>query len=575
MRSRSQLIEYTFTRWTPFICFLTLSSLLVGCSGVAPVATDATQPPAEIAYIEVPSEPEPLPEDPVPVFEPDWPDAPAGESSPEQWEELNQLALEHLARRELHQARDAIFQLQALAAGPQPAAEDSLYLEHRRSVNRRIGLLAALLAEQEAFGGDPALADSVLAAGYLTSTGLGLPDSLVPATGTELSPFQADLLKVNHEKVDRWLDYFTGRGRRHFQLWLERAAVIGPSITEILVDEGLPTELLYLSMIESGLNPRARSNVGAVGAWQFMPGTARGYGLAMDWWVDERRDLERSTRAACRYMQRLHDEFGDWALVLASYNGGEGRVRRQLRDNGHTNFWDYRLPRQTVEYVPKFIAAARIGTDPEAFGFEVPGLPHAPTEVLTVSDATDLALIASCADLPEKQVYDLNPALLRRATPPGRKDYPVYLPEGTAARARANLRKVPATKRLTWRKHEVQRGETLGHIAQQWGTTVRGIQEANSLGRSTLIRPGDQLLIPMPAELQALARKRAEAAGRYVPPAGHEKVTYRVKSGDTLGAIARRLGVSVNHLKRVNGIKNPRRLRIGQRLAAYRPPSNS
>jgi membrane-bound lytic murein transglycosylase D len=134
---------------------------------------------------------------------------------------------------------------------------------------------------------------------------------------------------------------------------------------------------------------------------------------------------------------------------------------------------------------------------------------------------------------------------------------------------------VPASRRLTWRKHEVQRGETLSHIAATWGTSVRAIQEANSFGRRTLIHPGDQLLIPMPRELDDLARKRAAARGRYVPPAGHERVTYTVRSGDTLGAIARRLGVSVKHLKQVNGIKDPRRLRVGRTLAAYRPPRHS
>ena len=575
MPFRVQPVEYSFIRTFSIILFVIALALTQACSKVARVETEPAVPPQTVVFIDDPMTLEPPPEDPVPDLEPDWPDAPTGESSPAEWEDLNRLALDHLSRQELHEARDVIFQLQALASGPQPDVADSLYLEHRRSIGRRITLLSALLAEQSAFGGSSAQADSVLASEYLTALGLGLPDSLVPATGTYLSPFQADLLKVNHEKVDRWIDYFTGRGRRHFQLWLERAAQMGPLITGILVDEGMPEELLYLSMIESGLSPRARSNVGAVGAWQFMPGTARGYGLAMNWWVDERRDVVRSTRAACSYMRRLHDEFGDWTLVLASYNGGEGRVRRQLRDNGHDNFWDYRLPRQTVEYVPKFIAAARIGSDPEAYGFTAVEVEALGLETLTVTDATDLALIASCAEVSEQVMYDLNPALLRRATPPGSKNYVVNVPTGTAVRAQKALRKIPATKRLTWRKHEVQRGETLGHIARQWGTSVRGIQEANSLGKSTLIRPGDQLLIPMPRELQALARQRAEAAGRYVPPQGHEKVTYRVKSGDTLGAIARRLGVSVSHLKRVNGISNPRRLKIGQRLSAYRPPRNS
>jgi membrane-bound lytic murein transglycosylase D len=513
------------------------------------------------------------PVDTVPDLPPDWPEAPAGESTPETWEALYAEALATASTGEASAARDLLFTLQELATGPEPAEADSLYLQHRRSIQRRITLLGGLLAEQTAYHGLPASADSVLTAEYLGLRGLGFPDSLVPATGTVLPPLQADLLKVQHGKVDRWVDYFTGRGRRHFQVWLDRRAALNSVITPILAEEGLPAELIYLAMIESGLSTRARSSVGAVGPWQFMPGTAKAYGLKIDWWVDERRDLEKSTRAAAHYLGDLHAEFGDWALVLAAYNSGEGRVRRQLRTNGHDNYWNYRLPRQTVEYVPKYIAAARIGSDPAAYGFTLADPADLTWEFLSVDDATDLGLVAECAGVPEAEVLALNPALLRRATPPGVKRFPVRVPVGTAEQASASLRKIPAAKRLTWRKHEVQRGETLSHIAARWGTSVRSIQEANAMGRTTLLHPGDQLLIPMPQDLSDQARRRAELAGRYVPPAGYERVTYQVRPGDTLGTIARRLGVSVSHLKKVNGIKDTRKLRAGKTIAAYRPPA--
>ncbi len=544
---------------------------LSGCSKVPPVSDD----PVVVSPAPAADPAPPAASDTVATVLPDWPAAPAGERAPGLWEDLFQQALEEIGRGELDRGRDLIFQLQEFATGPAPSDADSLYTQHRRSIQRRITYLAGIVSELHAFGGDAADADSILTTEYLTLSGLGFPDSLVPATGTVLPTLQADLLKARHERVDRWIDYFTGRGRRHFQVWLDRRARVDSLITTILVDEGLPEELLYLAMIESGLSSRATSNVGAAGPWQFMPATARAHGLTVNWWVDERRDLELSTRAACRYLKNLYDEFGDWALVLASYNSGEGRVRRQLRTNGHDNFWDYRLPRQTVEYVPKFIAAARIGHDPEAYGFTAADPAPLAIENLTVDDATDLSLVGECAGLPADEVYRLNPALRRRATPPGVQEYAIRLPAGTADRAARELRKVPAHRRLTWRKHAVQRGETLGHIATTWGTSVRAIQQANSLGRRTLIHPGDQLLIPMPRELRELARERAQAAGRYVPPAGHERITYTVKSGDTLGAIARRLGVSVRHLKRVNGISDPRRLQVGRRLAAYRPPRNS
>ena len=557
--------------WT-FVLSLGTIIQLVACSNVPQPQTDAATPTASIDSLGLPVVTE---LDTVPDTLPDWPAPPPGASSPADWEAVYQDALTAAAGGRPDLAEDLLFTLQELTTGPESADADSLYLQHRRSLERRITLMAGLLAEQRAYAGAPSTADSVLTAEYLGLRGFGFPDSLVPATGTQLPKLQADLFKVQHSKVDRWIDYFTGRGRRHFQVWLDRKSEVDSLITGILVAEGLPPDLIFLSMIESGLSTRARSSVGAVGPWQFMPATGRAYGLHRSWWEDERRDLVKSTHAACRYLRDLYDEFHDWALALAAYNSGEGRVRRQLRLNGHDNYWDYRLPRQTVEYVPKFIAAARIGSDPEAYCFDVKEPAPLQWDELAVTDATDLGLVAQCAGVDEAAVVKLNPALLRRATPPGAKNYPVRVPAGTEETARLALRKIPADKRLTWRKHDVQRGETLGHIAARWGTSVRAVQEANGLGRSTLIHPGDQLLIPMPRDLSAEARKRAEKAGRYVPPQGYERVTYKVRKGDTLGGIARRLGVSVSHLKRVNGIQNPRRLRIGQTLAAYRPPSTS
>jgi len=557
-----------------FGCVATILILfLSACSDTRP--TPASDPFAVELAADLADPGAPALTDTIPDLLPEWPAAPPGASSPSDWEALYRDALAAAAAGDADYARDLLYTLQDLTTGADPADADTLYLQHRRSLQRRITLLGGLLAEQTAYAGAPLAADSVLTAEYLGLRAFGFPDSLVPATGTKLPTLQADLLKVQHGKVDRWVEYFTTKGRRHFQVWLERQAAVDSLITAILAEDGLPRELIYLAMIESGLSSRARSNVGAVGPWQFMPGTAKTYGLRITWWAAPRRAFVAATRAAARYLGDLHREFGDWALVLAAYNSGEGRVRRQLGLNGHDNYWDYRLPRQTVEYVPKFIAAARIAADPAAHGFQT--FPPAPLafEEISVDDATDLGLIAECAGVSEEAVVNLNPALLRRATPPGVKGYPVRVPAGTAASAMVALRKVPTEKRLTWRKHEVQRGETLSHIASHWGTSVQAVQEANGMGRSTLLHPGDQLLIPMPRELSDQARRRAERSGHYQPPAGYERVTYKVRSGDTLGGIARRLGVSVSHLQKVNSIKDPRKLRVGQTIAAYRAPDSN
>jgi len=282
-------------------------------------------------------------------------------------------------------------------------------------------------------------------------------------------------------------------------------------------------------------------------------------------------DIEKSTRAAAKYLKRLHKEFGDWALVLASYNSGENRVSHRMREHGHDNFWDMRLPSQTTNYVPKFIAAVRVGEQTQKYGFTVNERPDLVFDTILVSDATDLDLIAECAGVEPDKVRNLNPALKRGATPPDKKNYPVYVPDGLGGKTTKALKKIPANRRLTWREHRELRGETLGQIAGNYGTSVRDVATLNNLKDVHLIRPGDQLLIPMPADLAAQASKRASAKGHYVPPQGYKKINYKVKSGDTLGGIAKKLGVSLKHLRKVNGIYRSSLIKPGQRLNAYKP----
>ena len=501
------------------------------------------------------------------------PVGPDGYATLEDLESLCDTALELAGQGEIDLAQDHLFTLQWQANLPLPADADSLYGSHLKSLDRRVWLLGGILAEQASFKGNPDDADSLLTANYGRLAQADFPDSLVPATGVTLPSFTADLMKLDNQAVRKWENYFTGRGRRNFQFWLDRTAAADSLVTSILEENGLPTELIYLAMIESGMSPRAVSSMSAVGPWQFMPGTAKDYDLRRNWWFDERRDIEMSTRAAARYIKYLHGRFGDWALVLAAYNSGGGRVAQKIRQHGHDNFWKMRLPSQTTDYVPKFIAAARIGQDPEKYGFQVRDITPLGYDVVPVDDATDLDLIAKCAGVRSEEVRRLNPALLRGASPPDMKGYPVRVPQGTGKKAEAALHRVPADKRLTWRRHRVVRGETLGHIARDYGTSVSDIAKLNKLGDVHLIRPGDQLLIPMPAELANKARRRASEKGHYVPPDGYVRVSYKVKSGDTLGGIARKLGVSLTHIRKVNNIHRTSIIHPGQRLYAYRPGS--
>ncbi len=499
------------------------------------------------------------------------PVGPEGFASLKDLNVLLDLTMSLLAENQLALAQDHLFILEDQISLPLPAESDSLFAAGRLSVKRQIWFLDGILAEKSAFEGDPAASDSLLATGYGRLGNFAFPDSLVPATGVTLPALTADLMKIDNQAVTKWVNYFSGRGHRNFQLWLDKKNSRDQLVTSILDEYGLPRELIYLSLIESGLSSNAVSSAGAVGPWQFMPATGKGYNLKQSWWVDERRDLEMSTRAAAKHLKKLHKRFGDWALVLAAYNSGENRVARRIRQHGHDNFWDMRLPSQTTAYVPKFIATVRIGENPEKYGFENNKVPVYAYDVVKVRDATDLDLMARCAGVPVKEIIQLNPALLHEASPPGIKGYPIRVPAGKGPKATAALSKIPLDKRLTWRRHKVKRGENLGLIARKYGTSVHDIAKLNKMRDVHLIRPGDQLLIPMPAQLTKAARGRAAEKGHYVPPAGYKRVSYKVKSGDNLGSISRKLGVSVKHLRKVNNIHKTNLIYPGQRLYAYRP----
>lgn len=490
------------------------------------------------------------------------------------WDELFLQALDRLAEGDLGKTEDLSHVLDHQARRAAAAARDSGGSGSGTSSQlRRTQLLQALLVEQAAAQAGGQESDSLLAAGYGELRAAGLPDSLVPASGSRQDGITADLLKWENGEVARWMDYFTGNGRRHFAYWLQQKAALDPLISSILVSEGLPRQLIYLAMIESGITPDAVSTVRAVGPWQFMQGTAKAQGLNINWWVDERRDFELSTRAAAAYLKNLHGQFGDWSLVLAAYNSGENRIARMIRQHGHDDFWKLRLPAQTTDFIPKFIAAARIGENPQEFGFEVPTVPEYAYDTIEVDKPTDLALVARCAGVPTSAVAELNPSLLRGATPPGLGTYPVRVPAGLGPRTARALAKVPTDERLTWSHHRVSRGETLGQIARRYGTTVADLSRLNKLSDVQLIRPGDSLLIPMPSELVDGARKTAEEKGHYVPPDGYSRTAYTVKPGDTLGGIARKMGVTLSHLRKVNALHGTSLIKPGQKLFAYRPGS--
>ncbi len=490
----------------------------------------------------------------------------------EQLEELYRNSLVFLSNRQLDPTEEILHLLGKEVSGleyTEPDSIDSIYLA---SLSRRVALLSGILAEEHNLISAISEDDSLLATAYKNLSGFSFPDSLIPLTGSQRTDIETDLLNVDNPQVQKWINHFnSGSGRLTFEKWLYRKTAVDSLITTHLRDSGLPEELVYHALIESGFNNSAKSRVGAVGPWQFMPATGKHFGLRIDWWVDERRDFEMSTVAAITYMTQLYNYFDDWALALAAYNAGEHRIDRSIKLAGHDDFWNLHLPWETRNHIPKFIAVARMGEDPAAYGFEITPDATLDYDIIQVTDATSLDLIAKCASVAEAEVVALNPALLRQATPPGRSDYPVKVPAGSGIRCIRKLRNIPFDKRLTWRKHIVKRGESLGIIAQRNGTSVNAIMKLNNIKNKSMIHPGDKLLIPMPAQLAAVAEKRAKERGHYVPPANFKRVYYTVKSGDTLSGIARKLHVTLNHLRKVNNMRKGALIKPGDRIYAYRP----
>jgi len=374
-----------------------------------------------------------------------------------------------------------------------------------------------------------------------------------------------DLQLVDHPLVDRWVRYFSGDGRHYMELWLSRQPLYEDLIYSILDEYDVPRDLLYLAMIESGLSMKARSYANAVGPWQFISSTGRLYGLKIDWWVDERRDLEKATRAAASHLSDLYESLHSWPLAMAAYNCGIRRVERATRRHHTQDFWKLSsLPKQTRNYVPKFMAAQRIGKNPAAYGMVVPDRPPLRYDVVHVEDATDLNLVANLAGTNLDTLAELNPHLKRWATPPG-EPYRILVPPGLGDSVTVKLAAVPADERVRWRRHHVKRGETLAGIARDYGTSADAVRQANNM-RSSTIHPGSYLLIPVVGDTPGALAQQSIAHAAKVNT--EESSVYVVRRGDTLGRIAKRHGVSVRQLMQWNG-KSSTRIHAGERLNLY------
>lgn len=379
-------------------------------------------------------------------------------------------------------------------------------------------------------------------------------------------------------RIDMWISYFTGAGRERFEIWLSRLTRYAPMFWPVLEQHGLPKDTIFLAMIESGFSTRATSWASAAGPWQFMPATARHYGLEVSFWVDERRDFELSTEAAAQYLKDLHAEFGDWMLAWAAYNTGEGRIRRCVKRTGTTDFWKISrtslLYRETKHYVPKLIAAALISKQPQKFGITstISYLPPLDWETITVTTAIDLKTVAqTCAsNVTEEDLLNLNPAFYRGITPPGR-EVSLRVPRGSGASCAMGLTLLPPEKRLTYRYHRVRRGDTAAKIAKEYKTTPELILAFNKVDASRL-SIYDAIVVPVPGqhdhEVPAVADNVSwNRHPPFTPLSGAAPMrVHRVRPGDSLWRIARKYGVSLSNLKSWNNLWRSSRLRVGQQL---------
>src|SRR5213593_4609371 len=313
-----------------------------------------------------------------------------------------------------------------------------------------------------------------------------------------------DYSVAQNDDVRYFLDLFTSSRREIVETWMGRSGRYLAMIQEVFRSQGLPTDLAFTAMIESGFDPRAVSNARAKGLWQFMAPTARGYGLRVDRWVDERLDPEKSTVAAAAYLRDLYRQFGSWELAHAAYNAGEGKVIRAIRVTGSSNFWNLtrtkHLRRETREYVPAIQAATLIGRDPDQYGFTVGGDPWDDTERVTVPGSTDLRRLSTGAGLSLEMLRGLNPTLVRGITPPGAR-WDVRIPSGTrdgvlaALAPRRPVAKAPRRAVAAHEIHVVRPQETVSSIAKLYGLSVADVLRWNRLERQDHIRPGDRLRI--------------------------------------------------------------------------------
>ena len=389
----------------------------------------------------------------------------------------------------------------------------------------------------------------------------------------------SDIPLTLNNKVAYFISYFQTRGKPSFSRWLSRSSRYIPMMKEILKDRGMPEDLVYLAMIESGFHVHAKSWANAVGPWQFISETGRRYSLRIDHWIDERKDPVKATTAAALYLKELHGMFnGDWYLAAAGYNAGENKIMRAIDMYNTNDFWELSqgsyLKRETKEYVPKLLAAAIIAKEPERYGFsDIAYLPPIEFDTVTIPSRTDLDLIARLSGSTFETIRELNPDLRHWCTPPNYPDFELKIPKGAKEKFEVEYAKIPEDQRFTEKKlftrYRARKGESLKSIARRFGITTVELSQLNKLSTKSRVA-GITLVVPAKQTVDFSYEGRVQHHSiRTTGKTSYDKY-HIVKKGDTVESIAKKFNVSTKLLVTWNNLKNKLALQPGRRIIVAR-----
>jgi membrane-bound lytic murein transglycosylase D len=465
-------------------------------------------------------------------------------------------------------------------------SNQQLSAHYDRLIERISGHELMALAQADGFAEkapEPASIDDLL-----TITTVERPTPTPETERTVANDLQAvvhDIEIPQNARVLAYVELFTSRLKGYLEEGLSRGARYLPMIQEVFRAEGVPLDLAYVPLIESAFKPNALSRAKAKGMWQFMRGTALENGLRHDWYIDERADPEKATRAAAKYLKTLYSMFGDWHLALASYNGGPGRVQRAMKRSGRDDFWKLSatsryLPRETRDYVPLILAAIIIAKSPAQYEMDVMPIEVPLFETVTVAGAVDIRRVAEWAGASVQDIQDLNPELRRWTTPIRATEYELKVPMGAAEAINTRLTEQGGDDLAPLSHYTVKKNETLPSIAKKLGVSRSDLAEANYLSAKSKLETGQQLVIPRAPTLLATRTETGGQAPDAVPatatrqvetddPPARTTTTHRVARGETLSLIAKRYGTTVAHIIELNSLPNSV-IHVGQRLIVER-----